>query len=78
MVCYAWKIMVCGEREDGRKNPALKTCIQLQGKDGIKQSRNCEHGSRRRRGPGGMDGGAVLEEAGFESGGEVTWWLLKN
>lgn len=39
VVCYAWKIMVCDEREDGRKNPALKTCIHLQGKDGIKQSR---------------------------------------
>lgn len=47
------------------------------GREQKRRRQGCEHGSRRRRGPGGMDGGAVLEEAGFESGGEVTWWLLK-
>lgn len=85
-VCYAWKIMVCGEREDGRKillwRPA-STCrgkmeLNRAGREQKSRRQGWEHGSRRRTGPGGMDGGAVLEEAGFEGGGEVTWWLLKN
>jgi len=47
------------------------------GREQKRGRQGCEHGRQRRRGRARRDG-AVLEEAGFEGGGEGTWWLLKK